>query len=355
MDKVILPKFRFIFIIIPFFHFILSKHSILDYQGLYNYLSFLIIYIASYNFFKFHSIPRKIIFVSLCFYFIVAFVQTYINSNFLLGFVYSPFEINLVNGRGVKSLAMEPTYYGFHLLFIGIFLFISSKVNSCHYKKFNLNFNLLSYLLIIISLIFLSKSTSAIATLFICLIVLNLNLKFLYKLILSFPLFGLAIYLTKNINDLRAYQIFNTLIFNTEYLFNDESVYFRIYEPVIALYGSFNNFLFGNGYSDWNYFVNKYFAYENKSVRLTTFIGAIAFETGFINLVLFLYYNLFSSLKKISKILDYNIIAIIFVALLIFIQGITLSYTLVPIILAFVDIKYKEIIHEKDIKTNKNI
>jgi hypothetical protein len=161
-------------------------------RGFFSYLSFCLVYIATSNFIK-YSKEINISFILnfiLLIYIFVGLVQIYYNPDFFINLINKPFGYGQIAGRGVESLAAEPTFLGFHCLFILIFYFCYSTRN----KQYNFNIlklflkqNKIFIILTFFLLLYISRSPSA--------IFLFLILIFSYLFLSSKPTFFLTLIL----------------------------------------------------------------------------------------------------------------------------------------------------------------
>ena len=97
-------------IIIFFLDFSLSLKNL---KFLYNYISFPVIFYATYSCIKEKKITNEnnLIFIIVFIWFIIGLIQYKIDNTFLTNLLYDPRGFNAY-GRGIGSLAPEPSIYG---------------------------------------------------------------------------------------------------------------------------------------------------------------------------------------------------------------------------------------------------
>jgi len=170
---------------------------------LYNYISFPVVFYASYWCIKEKKIAQEnnLIFILILIWFIIALIQYKIDSTFLTSLLYNPRGFDAY-GRGVGALAPEPSIYGLMCL---LFLILTIE------KKMIIS----SILLIIQIFLFSASATSILLTLMVITIYLfflvSNKLKILLTISLIFCFLNQGIILdfsTKYLNkDLRIHNI----------------------------------------------------------------------------------------------------------------------------------------------------
>ena len=187
-------------ILLFFFDFSFNQENL---KFLYNYISFPVVFYASYSCIKEKKIVQEnnLIFILILIWFIIGLIQYKIDNTFLTNLLYDPRGFD-VYGRGIGALAPEPSIYGLMCL---IFLILTIE------KKM-----IISSILLVIQIFFFSASTTSIL---ISLIVISIylfflvsnKLKVLFTLLLIFCFLNQGVFLklfTKYLNkDLRIYKI----------------------------------------------------------------------------------------------------------------------------------------------------
>jgi hypothetical protein len=147
-----------------------------DIKSLLMYVSPILFYCVGFTFCRTNIILfRSLVTYSAMIWLIVGLIQTFVSSTFashLVG-VWSEAAVVVVeSGRGVLSLAPEPTHHGFHMLLLAALLFL-------------LNGRTIYIVGCIFASILLARSSSAVLALFVGLIVL-----FVMKPVRMLPIFG---------------------------------------------------------------------------------------------------------------------------------------------------------------------
>ena len=333
------------FISFPIIYFLLDTPNLNAFRGLFNYLSFCIVYIAAFNFFRYQSVNPLLFLVTSFVYLIVGAIQKYVDPVFATGLVYQFFgNVNSYMGRGVVSLAAEATFFGFHMLFmaflLSLIIIVRRKVSDLSPLEKKIIF--FSFLFIFFNIFILSMSSSAILTLILFFIFLifsksRLKVKLFFIIILPMVTFSyLILNPTSRISSIVHMFLFN----NYSDLLIDRSIYDRINQIVVSLYSPFTNYGFGFGYNQWTIVLNEYSQYFRIDTRVTSGLGSISFELGFIPLIIFIYLLIYRPLRRFFNEYLIGFFLLFFVILLILlIQGIPISYPLIALILAFVGVK----------------
>lgn len=250
----------------------------------------------SFNFFK------KIILI----WFLVAIIQKLIYPEFL-SFLQFRSTGSGLTGRGVTSLAPEPTYYGSVItLFIVIYFF--NNFNNRESKKW--------IYLLFFQIIILSISSTVLAVfgisgiLFLFRKSLNFKLNF-KKIVYGFGLFFLFLIAFPLLNDLfietRFFKIVTILYETPELVLIDESINERLNHAIFPIINFYDNFLLPMGYNHFQDYIilkstNPSYAvfFENLNLdhykKIMSGYGAVFFELGIIGL--FVPYYVFSISKK---------------------------------------------------------
>ena len=334
-------KHIFFFLIFAFAHFIFSGLTFESIRGFLSYLSFCLVYIATSNFIK-HSKDINISFIinfALLIYISVGLFQIYYDPDFFINLINKPFGYGQIAGRGVESLAAEPTFLGFHCLFILIFNFLYSIRNNQYnfnILKFFLKKNKIFIILTIFLLLYISRSPSAIFSFLIFIFCyLFLLSRFIFFLILIFFFVGLKIF---EPSDLRIINFLQNLS-NPEMIFSELSVWERFLNIFISFYFGILKPL-GNGYGELQNFFNEFWYlqpenYQISAVRISSFLGTIALELGIFTLLYFLFFFIYNPIRK--NFSGKKQIFLLIFLIIILIQSIPISYPFVAITLAIIN------------------
>lgn len=277
-----------IFAIFSWFFFSSVVLDFISLRAIINYLTFSFCIVAFIFFLKEYGFPWKLFITINLLYIFIGFLQ-----------LFYPDIISLIvtqrglgaGGRGVTSLAAEPTSFGLVLFFFSFIYIAQSNFNLSKLHLFILALNL-------ISIIFLSKSSNVILFLFIAILVFFLFANIKIKLIIV-TIFSLISFFALNLlEDSRLMFILTNLIDRGfyKYIFFDESINDRLAHVVFSIQGSFeNNFLPGgfDSFTDMQvYLMNKYegfFYYPNFTNSILSFFGTFVYELGFMGYLIFLY------------------------------------------------------------------
>jgi hypothetical protein len=300
----VLPKNLFVLLITSFFSLFFYILQIGDLNALKSCANYISLWVGSLIFFSIFShmkIERviKIIKTAIWVWFIVAALQYFISPTFL-SFLLPHQSGSLASGRGVTSLATEPTYYGYTLLLLICIVLLLFKEEER--KKY--------IILLIFQLFIFSISSTAIATFIISLLVYAiLKLRFKALLITIFALVTISFILyillfsenavfSTSVQNIRLLRLISSILDNpAAFMVIDASGNRRFLAIFFSFIGSINSFLvphgFGNfdsyiyssglldRYSDLIFFLEPY-------PRIQSSIGAALFELGIIGLVLIL-------------------------------------------------------------------
>lgn len=314
----------------------MNTFTIVHIKEVYAYFSFLILSIVSYNYFiKYGEIKYSFYRNILLAYLLVGLIQMFIDPNFFHIFLARELGYDGFQGRGVESMTTEPTYYGLILLFISILIFNSLKITKKEKNKL--------YIIIFISILFISKSTTGILGLLIYIFFLNIkiNIKTLFYFIFTILILGtLFLNYQEEVSKMRVFKIINYLwdggIMNL--IETDESSNDRILHVFFSLKGFFDNTFLPNGYSVWHDYIQSQASlgydvqYVSSSAnKIFPFLGTILFELGIISF--FIIFYIFYILHKRFK--DKNYIAHNIIFIYILFQALTVAYTFIPFIFAF--------------------
>jgi hypothetical protein len=205
-------------------------------------------------------------------YIFVGFIQYFVFTNFLTFLVphQSDNVFLMASGRGVNSLAPEPSYFGFILL---LFFFLSV-----------LNKNKKLMYLSILSILFLSQSFSVIICLFISIVFLLLfkNMKFFFISIIIFivSLFSLNfIFTILDLNSRSLFLLKKVFENGISDLFDgDASANGRLFHIVYPIEASFKNYFFPFAYN----------GLPNGDTRILSGFSGAVYELGFFSFPLIL-------------------------------------------------------------------
>jgi hypothetical protein len=317
--KVSRTDFLIIYILIAsFFILFLNEINFNSFRSLLNYFSIFFISVSAYQVLNSNLLNiEKLIKFFFKIWVVVGIIQNFVFSNFMTFLISSS---RTAHGRGVTSLAPEPTFFGIVLIFFIVFFL--------HFEKSKEN----KYYIIVsvISIFLLAKSAMA----FIFLILLGFyfllfNFRFKY-LIFIIPLFFSVSFLFLFLRDTRIYKVLSLLFDNPKLLvLMDASVNDRFFHIYFSILGSINNFFLPNGFNMWEEFVSSMLVeYEefiiiewfSQGGRIMSGYGGMFFELGFLGFLVpfvfsFLLYRIYKSNLKSFFLHSFFINTIMFSAI----------------------------------------
>ncbi len=288
------PKHINIALLLPFtialLAFLIIFFNGFNLVGIRNSFGYISLFTVTYATYKLLSIekkfPHRFITIAVYTWLLVGIVQ-HVFPDFL-SFILP--RVSTGYGRGVVSLAPEPTFYGISCLFFMLIVQMSE-----HPKK-----KLLSNILIF-QAIFLARSSTVVLLLLILFtikLVVNIN----YKRLLNLFSILVVTYFALSFIDLRAYniRIFQLLdLVKNEGLFRiiaiDASINDRVAHIFFSIKGFFDNSFIPNGYGVWaDYLDKETIAYRDLFVaewvsrgdKILSTYGAALFELGIFGLIL---------------------------------------------------------------------
>lgn len=331
---------------------ILDQYNFLTIRALLAYFSFFFCYTIFYNFLNYTNTKnfniKKIIIIVSFIYILAGLIQIYYDPDFFINFSNREKGYNLYQGRGVESLTVEPTYLGFHAIFIFIFYFLYQNYDYV-YKIRLINFikeNKLTIFLLLFLLIFISRSASAIGSLIIIFLLfyfLKKKIMFFFILFFCFVFAYIFSFEIEFLEQYRAYYIIKN-IFNPEIIFLDDSVKDRLLNIFVSFYYGFLN-PFGNGFNAFRDALQDFsYIMVLNSSRITGFLGTFSFELGVIMLLIFIYLFIIKPILKIHSNLKFFLFTSLMLLLL---QSIPVSYPLIASILALINHSSKKNLNHK--------
>lgn len=196
-------------------------------------------------------------------------------------------------GRGVTSLAPEPTFFAIFLYLIS-FIFLIKK--DFKFKKRDPIFYLIVFN--ILSIIFLARSSTVILFLFLSIFFFAISRMTLKQVIYSIILISFLILIGYFfLAETRIGSIFN-LFYDVgviKLVYIDESINDRVANVIYPLHGAYlNNFMPGGFHSftmmhgTLNDIYNGFFHFGGGSTSIMSFIGVFIYELGFIGILILL-------------------------------------------------------------------
>jgi hypothetical protein len=310
-----------LYMLIPTAHLLIGGIEFNNIRGYFGYISFFILYTISNHLFLKEKENNNIYIYACLAYIFCGLVQMFYDPDFFITLSNRENGYNGFQGRGVESLAAEPTFLGFHLIFIFLLFYSNQQKQQ---KMFNS--------LIACGIFIISKSSSAIASILAgALPYLTIKKKILPILIIG----GMTLILIVFFQDIRFVNLlmkFKDSPFDIISL--DESLQIRYQNIRISFLAGMDNFLFGHGFNSFNDSLLLYgrdISVELNADRPTTFLGGIFFECGIFQLILITYIIYKSSFTN-GRNLECALLFFFLIGILI--QGIPNSYPLLPILLS---------------------
>tara|TARA_A100001015_G_scaffold278126_1_gene338019 strand:+ start:3908 stop:5116 length:1209 start_codon:yes stop_codon:yes gene_type:complete len=281
----------FLIPIIASFVWFFFSSVVLDFisiRAMINYATFSFCLIGFIYFLNEYGFPWKLFMVVNFLYIVVAILQFY----------YPDIVSSIVtqrgtreSGRGVQSLAAEPTAFGLVLFFFTFIYLAASNFKPSRVISYFIGLN-------IFSIIFLAGSSTVILYLLVAAFISFFWLNFRLKLILLISIFIIAFIAYQYLEGSRILFIVNNLIERglSQYIFFDESVNDRLAHVIFSIQGSFMNNLLPGGFNSFietQLFLMKeyegFFYYPNFTYSILSFFGTFVYELGFLGYMIFIY------------------------------------------------------------------
>jgi hypothetical protein len=329
--RFLIPKY-FILILIPtllsilLFFVNLKEIDLLVYRSIVGYLSVFLISLGTYFLFKSnfeYDFTLRFITYVLYLWIAVGILQVLVDPHLFTFFIN---RSTSSEARGVTSLAVEPAYFGTHILFIYLLIWYLHKLKGSKTPK-------IIFLLVTASIIILSQSMTSILVMlmvFFFLFQSSWRASDIFKFISTLVVFfSLGTYLLSSFgeNGLRSVYLAQQILSSPEkILLVDGSVNVRVMHPVIAIYSSYSNYFIPFGYSSFLYaftefstefpgLIHPYTVYLTGN-RIFSGFGQAIFELGIFSLCyplcvyLFLRKALFTRISSLMLTLAMFIILI---------------------------------------------
>lgn len=279
--------FIFFLPLIAMIVWLLFSRNILDFvalRALVNYSTISICLFAFLMFFRKYEFPMGLFIGINITYLIVGITQLYIPD------IVSSIVISRglgETGRGVTSLAPEPTFFGIFLFFISFIFLVQSEFKPS-YKISILVF------LNIIAIILLSKSSTVLLFVLLSIpVILITRLRFITLILIILLSTMTAFILYYFLEDTRIMILFELLREQgiAKLIFIDASINDRVANIVYPIHGFYlNNFLpsgfhsFTETHSYLNDYYLGFFNYGSGSTSILSYLGAFLYELGFLGL-----------------------------------------------------------------------
>ncbi len=305
-------------------------------RGVYSYLLFTIVIIVTVDFLNFNGnkFNMWILYSSIFLWLYVSIIQ-FQNPEFAIEFISRTKGTSLSQGRGVSSLAPEPTFYGIQMLVVSILVLLLYLIRSIRSQDFHLLLGI-----IFAQILFFSQSAVVIvillAVIFLYCIVFKFRYVLIVPLILAFiwhqKIGRLGVYLNRKHGD----------------LFKDVSVNDRISQIFYSYYNTITDFFIPHGFNSWQFInaniFNSILGTNSISTnpRVLSLTGSILYELGILGVPLFMFIVAFPffSLHRFPMSLRFGITALIFLLTL---NAVPLALPCIAIVYAlFITIYYQD-------------
>lgn len=323
---------------------LISGLSIASIRPVYAYFSLFFVTLMSYKALNIlGGVPYGLFRIAVWGWFGVGVVQMFVSPSFG-SFLLPRGDVSafLESGRGVSSLAPEPTFYGIISLLLLIILYLNFKDHN----------DFTRYRLLIVAQLLMSMSSTCVmiivATLFVYMLWALVKLhKYKY---LFYALGALAViivsvtYLVENFtSDFRIFVLLSKLMEDPRlFVVLDASVNERFNNAFFPLYGSVHDLFLPHGYSYFPDFIKKCmsdpnfkiffesdYILETKVTRIQSGIGALFFELGFMAfLVLHAIKGIFAPIVRGNNVNRF----FYFMLLIILVNAINFSTAIIPFI-----------------------
>lgn len=298
-----IDKYIFSFLIVFLFSVLILFYTDMSYdslRSLFSYVSLLIISYVTYECLKMnHGIPFRLYFCVVFIWTMVGAIQLFVYPDFVSFLIprnTSISSITLATGRGVTSLAAEPTHFGWICLYFFLITYLNFKNNK------NVKW---IYLLLAIQLFVLSKSSACIFILvfsyilftFYQMIIKRRVMYICYTFVFLIMLYFIIPIVINIASDYRIGVLLSKLWENpTGFTALDGSVEDRIGHVLFSLYAFVNDYGIPHGYGTFaEYITNilsdntfEFINSANVENRIGSSLGACLYELGLIGLIPFI-------------------------------------------------------------------
>ncbi|RZL62549.1 MAG: hypothetical protein EOO93_08530, partial [Pedobacter sp.] len=269
-----------------FFIEVVIRFDIVLFRGVYSYTSILVHSLAAYDILKRDkSLLYQILELAIWIWFVVGLIQSFIFPTFLT-FLLSrggAYDAGSAGGRGVLSLAVEPTFYGIQCFFMLLFVFLIRAKNGYGSRKF-----IILVCLCIIQIVIFARSSMVMVFVFLTASSAVFTYVFRKPLYAFLALIGIGLVcfgaMTVLDEDSRIKILLNIFLDSPDnMLANDRSINERISDIYYSISGFFDNPI-GHGLNGWQIYLgsqpNDEILVKNEQSRIMSFLGSFLFELG---------------------------------------------------------------------------
>jgi hypothetical protein len=328
-----LPILTYSYFLIPitaFYVWFFYSSLILDFiviRAIVNYLTFSFCLIGFLYFLKDYGFPWKFFIVINLLYIIVGVIQLYL-PDIVSSIVMQ--RGSRLSGRGVQSLASEPTSFGLVLFFFSFIYLVASnfKLNKKIYYLLAMN---------LFAIVFLAGSSMVILFLLLALVFVFFFISFRMKILSIFLLCLISFLVLEYLEGSRILFIVNSFAERglAQYLFFDESVNDRLSHVIFSIHGSFLNNLMPGGFNSFPkiqqelmIYYEGFFYFPNYTESILSLFGAFVYELGIFGYLIMLFIFIHCQNGSISRLMTVIYLFIILNS------AIPVAFPLVPFLIA---------------------
>ena len=314
------------------------SYSVLNentFRSLYNYLSVAVIYLGFFNYLIRYGFPMHIFIYVNILWLLFALLELFM-PEIALNFS----AIRTQSGRGVTSLANEPTFFGMYLFFSSWLMFVGSNYKPGKYLMSLIFLN-------IIFIFFIAKASMIIIYLLLTVLVFFtyafIRLRWKKNSLKLTAIFGAlafvgGVIINYGLESSRYLSMLNRLLKGInlhDLFFNDASLNNRLEHIVYSTHGAVKNLLIPSGFDAFFHFKAKldiiydyYFWYGQPTNKIMSWNGDWLFQLGFFGIIFVGY--LFYSSSDGSRMKR----AELFLLVILLFSAIPIAFPLIPMLLA---------------------
>ncbi|WP_187411280.1 hypothetical protein [Saccharophagus sp. K07] len=244
------------------------------------YISIFPLVFSMYRIFLYDGWKERYVMCFVFLYFGAAILQIIYGKDLFGGILQS----RTTENRGVSSLANEPTLYALMCLLVGLI---------CHISRFPKRTKIIIYVLLLLQIVFLARSSMALLVLvfwlFMYVLIVN-PISAFYFLVVGAGIAWVVIGILPE--DSRIFSLFRIILDSPLFLIQkDASVNERIAHLVLPVYASFDNYLFPQGFSSFSNVLGRrdelfggVFFWGPNTNKIMSGFGAVLWEMGVVGL-----------------------------------------------------------------------
>ena len=311
------------------------------FRSLYNYFGVVIFYLGFFNYLLRYGFPINIFISVNILWLLFAILEIFFPD---IALIFT--TIRTSSGRGITSLAPEPTFFGMYLFFSSWLIIVGSNYKPSKYSIYLIYLNLISILLI-------AKASMIILYLFFAasifipyqIMILKRKRKLIKNasIIVTLLIIGAGL-INHNLPDTRFVILFNKI--NNQSLrdlfFIDQSLNSRLEHLVYSVHGAVNNLFIPAGFDAFihnsdklDVIYNYYFWYSPPMDKIMSWSGDWLFQLGIFGFIFisYLFYNATDG-SRIRR-------AELFLLAMLLFSAIPIAFPLIAMLLAFYAYQYR--------------